>query len=225
MAVAHENGAAEVIGLDLSLGGLLHARALLNGTGSFHLVQGDIIRPPFQRGAFNVVYSIGVIHHLASPKAGLLALESLLCPGGSLWIWVYGLEGMSLVYRLSHLVWLRRFTRSWSLQAKFRLSRLLALAFGTYYLTPLRLLHGLLPSSVMGFLPFEGLTRSNYEDVAYAFFDRLQPPYTHYLRKADLQEWLARLESVSIEAPNKRGWVAKGRRPEDENNTRQLGEK
>lgn len=221
MAVAHENGAADVVGLDLSIGGLLRARSLLDSIGHFHLVQGDITRPPFRPGVFDIVYSIGVIHHLPHPQEGFRALESLVCPGGRLWIWVYGLEGMSLVYRFSHLVWLRSLTRSWSLEAKFRLCRWFALGFGIYYLIPLRLLQRLFPYIVGRRLPFEWLMHCNYEDIAYALFDRLQPPYTHYLRKAELEQWLSRLNRVSIEAPNKHGWVIKGKRHKDRESKRQ----
>ena len=212
MAVARGNGAAVVVGLDMSVGGLLHARALLNRTEGCHLVQGDITRPPFRPGIFQIAYSIGVIHLLPAPQEGFRALERLLSPGGRLWIWAYGLEGMSLAYRLSHLVWLRRLTCAWPLEAKFHLCRWLALAFRSFYLYPLRLAQLLLPDAVSCHLPFTNLTGANYDDIMYAFFDRLQPPHVHYLRKADLQGWLARLQGVSVEAPKKRGWVVKGQK-------------
>ena len=54
-----------------------------------HLVQGDIYAPPFAEGAFDFVYSIGVLHHLPDPARGLRALTPLLRPGGSIFIWVY----------------------------------------------------------------------------------------------------------------------------------------
>jgi len=210
MAAVRENGAADVVGLDLSLGGLHRAQALLRGIGDVHLIQGDITHPPFRTGTFDIVYSIGVIHHLADPQEGFRALESLLAPGGRLWIWVYGLEGMSLAYRLSHLVWLRRLTRSWSLQAKFRLCRLLSLIFSCSYLFPLRLLQRLLPPALVRQFPFEEFIDFSLEDTLYAFFDRLHPPYTHYLQRADVEAWLAQLDRVSVECPSRRGWVIKG---------------
>jgi SAM-dependent methyltransferase/uncharacterized protein YbaR (Trm112 family) len=212
MAAAREYGVADVVGLDLSEGGLLHAQTLLDGIDGVHLVQGDLTRPPFRSGAFDIIYSIGVLHHLASPREGFQALQPLLSPGARLWIWVYGLEGMSLVYRLSHLVWLRRLTSHWSLAAKFRLCRWFAHAFRFSYLSPLRLTQRLLPVAVVGRLPYATWTDFSHEDIAYAFFDRLQPPYTHYLRKTDLQEWLSGLCGLSIERPHQRGWVAKGQR-------------
>ena len=218
MAVAHENGAADVVGVDLSVGGLQRAQALLSGVRGIHLIQGDLTHPPLRPGTFDVVYSIGVIHHLAHPQVGFRTLESMLSPEGRLWVWVYGLEGMSLAYRLSHLVWLRRLTRSWSLEAKFRLCRLLALAFSCSYLFPLRLLRRLFPAAVAHRLPFTELKDASLEDTIYAFFDRLQPPYAHYLRKAELEACLTGLDRVSVQSPNKRGWVVKGQQARRGNN-------
>ncbi len=212
MAAVRDYGVADVVGLDISEGGLLHAQALLDGLDGVHLVQGDLTRPPFRSDIFDVVYSIGVLHHLASPPDGFRALQPLLSPGGRFWIWVYGLEGMSLVYRLSHLVWLRWLTSHWSLAAKFRLCQWFAHAFRLSYLSPLCLTQRLLPVAVAGRFPYAAWTGFSHEDIAYAFFDRLQPPYTHYLSKADLQEWLSGLRGLSIERPHKHGWVAKGQR-------------
>ncbi len=205
-------GASNVVGLDLSEGGLLHAQALVGKRDHVHLVQGDISHPPFRSGAFDVIYSIGVLHHLANPAEGFHALKQLLAPGGRLWVWVYGLEGMSWVYRLSHLRSFRRFTRSWSLPAKFRLCRWLALAFRLAYLAPLTLAQRILPVAIVRHLPYSEWTAFSLDDIAYSFFDRLQPPYTHYLRKTQLQQWLRGLEGIAIESPSKRGWTAKGRK-------------
>lgn len=211
MPVVHESGATDVVGVDVSIGGLLHARRLFNDVEGLHLIQGDITRPPLRPGIFDTVYSIGVIHHLANPREGFRALESLLSPEGRLWIWVYGLTGMSWAYRLSHLVWLRRLTRTWSLEAKFRLCRWLALSFRFSFLFPLRFAKKALPQFVLHRLPFTDLMSASYEDVVYAVFDRLQPPYTHYLQKPELKGWLTRFDGVSVEAPQKRGWVVKGK--------------
>lgn len=41
---------------------------------------------------FDVVFSIGVIHHLEFPKTALAAMAGAAKPGGKVLIWVYGLE-------------------------------------------------------------------------------------------------------------------------------------
>jgi SAM-dependent methyltransferase/uncharacterized protein YbaR (Trm112 family) len=213
MAIAHEHGAREVVGLDLSEGGLLEARSLLKDSPGFHFVQGDITRPPFKPEVFDTIYSIGVLHHLENPDRGFQALKVLLAPDGQIWIWVYGLESMSLSYRISHLVWLRRVTAAWSLQEKYRLCQKLALIFRLFYRYPLRLAKKILPSGIYRRLSLNNeWEHYSQDDLVYAFFDRLQPTYTHYLRREQLEQYLADLKEVVVSNPQKRGWAARGRR-------------
>jgi len=56
------------------------------------LVQGSVLNPPFRQGAFDLVYSLGVLHHTERPGAGARALGSLVAPGGQISLWVYGLN-------------------------------------------------------------------------------------------------------------------------------------
>ena len=88
------------------------------------------------------------------------------------------------------------------------------MAFRVAYLAPLHLAQWALPGAVVRRIPYSEWTTFSLDDVTDGFFDRLQPPYTHYLRKMELQEWLRGLEGVSIESPNKRGWTAKARKAE-----------
>ena len=38
------------------------------------IVQGDIYHPPVKDAAFDAAYSLGVLHHVPDPEAGLLVL-------------------------------------------------------------------------------------------------------------------------------------------------------
>lgn len=53
------------------------------------IVQGDVLRPPFARGAFDGGYSIGVLHHTPEPAAGVQALARVVRPGGWMSVCVY----------------------------------------------------------------------------------------------------------------------------------------
>jgi uncharacterized protein YbaR (Trm112 family)/SAM-dependent methyltransferase len=52
-------------------------------------VQGSVLRPPFKKGIFNLVFSLGVLHHTPDPKQGCLRLADLVSEGGLLSVWVY----------------------------------------------------------------------------------------------------------------------------------------
>lgn len=69
--------AREVVGMDFSEGtgdACARNRALAN----VHIVQGDIMQPPFRQGAFGYVYCKGVLHYVPDVKASLRSLASLV---------------------------------------------------------------------------------------------------------------------------------------------------
>ena len=52
---------------------------------------------PTEGGGFDLIYSIGVLHHLPDPYAGFPARSSYLRPGGTIAVWVYGYENNGFV--------------------------------------------------------------------------------------------------------------------------------
>ena len=78
----------EFVGLDISRA-IDVARERLGGFPGTNFVQGDVARPPFRPGSFDVVFSEGVLHHTSSTKASFDALVPLLADGGELLIYVY----------------------------------------------------------------------------------------------------------------------------------------
>ena len=48
-------------------------------------------------GRFDIVFSIGVIHHLEAPETALAAMVKAAKPGGQVLIWVYGRENNGLI--------------------------------------------------------------------------------------------------------------------------------
>lgn len=53
------------------------------------VVQGDIMRPPLAGGAFDLIFSEGVLHHTPDTRAALGSLLPLLAPGGEIAFYVY----------------------------------------------------------------------------------------------------------------------------------------
>lgn len=54
-------------------------------------VQADAERLPFAPGTFDIVMSIGVLHHLPDPEAGLRRIVELARPGGRVHVYLYWL--------------------------------------------------------------------------------------------------------------------------------------
>ena len=93
-------GAREVVALDLSVA-VDAARENLREFENVEIVQGDLLRPPFRTaaagGGFDLIYSIGVLHHLPNPYEGFTSLLRYLRPGGTIAVWVYGYENNGVV--------------------------------------------------------------------------------------------------------------------------------
>jgi ubiquinone/menaquinone biosynthesis C-methylase UbiE len=71
--------------VDRSAGMLDRARQRL-GDATAELVQGDLFALPFPPGGFETVGCFAMLHVLADPWAGLIALRPQLAPGGRLFV-------------------------------------------------------------------------------------------------------------------------------------------
>lgn len=82
----------QVVGVDLGLA-IEAAHANLEGRANVRLLQADLFQFPFRRGAFDIVYSIGVLHHTPDCEKAFRQLVPFVRPGGRLCVWVYGTMG------------------------------------------------------------------------------------------------------------------------------------
>jgi SAM-dependent methyltransferase len=79
-----------MLAVDLSLASLGYARRKSEELGlTIAYAQADILELEITGRQFDVIESLGVLHHLADPWAGWLALLSLLRPGGFMLLGLY----------------------------------------------------------------------------------------------------------------------------------------
>jgi SAM-dependent methyltransferase len=80
-----------VVGADLTRASLVLGAAAASRVGldRVQFVETDLQRPGLKRGAFDVVYSSGVIHHTPDPRASFARLAELARPGGFVVLGVY----------------------------------------------------------------------------------------------------------------------------------------
>jgi 2-polyprenyl-3-methyl-5-hydroxy-6-metoxy-1,4-benzoquinol methylase len=95
---------ARVVGVDLSAAAEVAAKNLADR--EFTAFQADVFALPFAPESFDVIYSIGVLHHTPDCEAAVKALDKYLKPGGLLVVWLY--SGYNKWYRFSDF-W-RRYT-------------------------------------------------------------------------------------------------------------------
>ena len=85
-AISNENSRIDMWGVDISHHAL---EAAMRNAPHANLVRADILNLPFQDGTFDVVYSVGVLHHTKSTKRAFMEAARVVRPGGELAVWVY----------------------------------------------------------------------------------------------------------------------------------------
>jgi SAM-dependent methyltransferase len=90
---------AHLVGVDLG-SSVVSARKNMEASGfrDYELQQGDLTT--FSRGGFDIVYSIGVLHHLKEPAKGFESVIANTKQGGRFHCWVYAREGNAVVIHL-----------------------------------------------------------------------------------------------------------------------------
>ncbi|MGH7248610.1 MAG: class I SAM-dependent methyltransferase, partial [Pseudomonadota bacterium] len=89
--IAQQFPASRILAIDLSRASLAYARTMTRkaGLSNIEYAQADILKLATIGRTFDRVEAIGVLHHLAEPKAGLRALLALLKPNGVMRIGLY----------------------------------------------------------------------------------------------------------------------------------------
>lgn len=98
---------AEVVAVDISQASLAvaRARAEVRGLTNIKWVHGSLLDvASMGLGKFDYITSLGVLHHLPDPVAGLAALESVLTEGGAMAIMLYGAVGREHIYAMQRLL-------------------------------------------------------------------------------------------------------------------------
>ncbi|MFZ1919714.1 MAG: methyltransferase domain-containing protein [Terriglobales bacterium] len=95
---------ARVVGIDLSAAAEVAAKNL--AARDFVAFQADVFSLPFAPESFDIIYSVGVLHHTPDCEAAVKTLAKYLKPGGILAVWLY--SGYNKWYRFSDF-W-RRYT-------------------------------------------------------------------------------------------------------------------
>jgi len=209
--LASQFHARTVVGIDLS-NAVEAAYQNTRNLPNVHVVQADILNPPFTR-PFDLAYSIGVLHHLPVPKEGFRRLAEHVKQGGRLSIWVYGKEGNLWIEKLVNPIRknitskLPRFvTRSIS----FFPATVLYLALKTLY-SPAKStpwLKRLLPYS--DYLCY--ISDYSFSENFWNVFDQLAAPTAFYHSEQEVVDWFtsANICDVAISRHNNNSWRGTG---------------
>jgi SAM-dependent methyltransferase len=95
-----------VDGIDLSRNSLAYAirMARRHGVSNTNFSQADILALPNLGSNWGHIECVGVLHHLADPKAGLEALSRVLVPGGLMRLGLYGEHARRNIVAARHAI-------------------------------------------------------------------------------------------------------------------------
>jgi SAM-dependent methyltransferase len=153
--------------------------------------------------AYDLVFSIGVVHHLEFPERAIGQMFQAAKPGGRVLIWVYGLENNRWIVRLFDPV--RR-----TLFSRLPISLVHHLS-----LYPAAMLWGALRLGIGRIAYFNLLRRLRFAHLRSIVFDQMLPRIAHYWPKAHVEAILRQhgLTDVKLSWVNEMSWSAIGTKP------------
>jgi len=185
LKVLAELGAKEVVGLEFSTA-VQQAAERTKGLSNVHVVRGSALVSPIE-AAFDLVVSLGVIHHLADPVLGLSNIHKAVAPQHLVVIVVYAREGNRLY--LSVVSPLRKVMQYLPDRVLLATSRCLALGVWSYIHTVNR---AAVAAGIK--LPLRDylamLSRLRFRDVEVVVYDQLAPQIARYPTRGELTEWV-----------------------------------
>jgi len=208
----------EVIGMDLSQS-ILKAYKQTSDNPLAHIIQGDLLHLPFRKQQFDIIYSLGVLHHTPDPRQAFGNLSECLNEQGVMSIWVYGTAGKFRDFKTNPLKGERRkYVNSDSakriywliVSAREFLSNAVRLVTTRMYLPLLYLL--CYPLAALGKIPFlKYLTASvhrNWRVRLQENFDWFSPQYQSHHTKEEILEWFKEVNLCDVSSLN-HGFIPK----------------
>jgi len=109
------NGAARVLGIDISEGSLNTARRLKErfGLERVEFQKGDMLNLPFAPGTFDVVWAWGTVHHTTDPFLAISELIRVLKPEGTILLAVYTRTKLTIIHEILRKTLIRTPKRTW----------------------------------------------------------------------------------------------------------------
>ena len=189
--------AREIVAVDLNTTDL--AREHNRQFSNIQFIEGDIAEMDLKR-KFDVVFSIGVVHHTDDPDKTVRNLARHVKTGGRLILWVYSREGNFLVAKVVEplrKLFLRKAPGKLLLFLSKIITALLYVPIYTFYLLP------------FSFLPyyeyFGNFRRMSFQRNVLNVFDKLNAPQVQFITRGRAQQWAKENELMEVFSDHYKG--------------------
>jgi len=173
---------------------------------NINFVEADIAKMDLDK-KFDVVFSIGVVHHTDNPDQTVANLAKHVKPGGKLILWVYSEEGNFLVkYGVEPFrkIFLKNLSRESLLTISKIITALIYIPIYTVYYLPFR------------FLPFyeyfQNFRRMSFYRNMLNVFDKLNAPQVDFISRKRATDWVSGdcFETATVSAYKGVSWRISG---------------
>ncbi len=161
------------------------AQANVGARPDVAVVQADLFKLPFREGTFDVVYSIGVLHHTPDALGAFKAIQPLVKPGGFFSIFMHA-QGNRALYAMN------RWIRAWTSKASYRTTWNFCLV-----LTALGKLLEKIPF-VGPVLYIAGRQVIFFSPDQHNNYDHYSAGFTSFHRKEEIRQWYAGWDDVAV---------------------------
>jgi SAM-dependent methyltransferase len=180
--------------------------------GVLELHRGDLTRVDL--GHFDLVYCIGVLHHMAYPEEGFHAVLRHTRPGGRFHCWVYAEEGNGVVIHVVDPIRRVAARLPWWL-TKYGVALPLTVPYFAYAKSLRRLGEGRVGSLPLG--PYSlSISDRDFAFFHHMAFDQLVTPRTVYIPRRTVEAWLRHPDvdqaTTYLVHRNSNSWTFGGRR-------------
>ena len=192
-------GAKELVAFDYDKNSLKSAYKNLNSFKNAFVVYKSIYQIDWQ-DQFDIVFCIGVIHHLQDSQLAIINLKKALKLGGLLLIWVYGYENNEWIVK-----WINPIRRN--ITSKLPVSLLHFLSYFCSF--PLWLYLKIRPPK-SAYL--KQISTFKYKHLHSIVFDQLLPAIANYYKKDEAYHLLSQagLKNINISHTNNKSWTVYG---------------
>lgn len=160
---------------------------------NWEIIQDDLTN--FERDGFDIVYCIGVLHHLKSPKKGLDSVIKNVKPGGRFHCWVYAKEGNEIIRLLVEPIRKIASRLPWWL-TKYFVATPLATPF-YFYAKLLNIFKNRSFSKKLPLFKYScWIAKREFAFFKHVAFDQLVTPQTTYINKGTINNWLNSYDEI-----------------------------
>ena len=188
------------------------AAANLAGQANVSCVQADVMAPPLRPNSFDLVYSLGVLHHLQDTSNAVACLVRLVRPGGRFRVYLYWQPGGWRSKVLALVNTCRRVTTRLPFGMLRALCWLLSGMLWVGVITPYRVLKHLGVERVAR-LPLFQYTMYPFAILYNDQFDRFSAPLEKRYRPEEVRDILEAAGLTDVRVWPRYGWMAEGVKP------------